>query len=64
MKKLNLDLFERTLLKDEVQLKAIVGGHTGNSYIVTGTWTNSGRTMEDREYDTQTVCNVVVDYTD
>lgn len=63
MKKLNLDLFEKTLLKEAVQLKAVVGGYTGTSYTVTGTSSSSGRTMEDRRYDTEQVCNVVVDST-
>jgi hypothetical protein len=63
MKKLNLDLFENALFQDAVQLKAVVGGYTGISYTVTGTSTAGGRTMEDRRYDTQHVCNVVVDYT-
>ena len=61
MKKLNLDLFEKALLQEAVQLKAVVGGHTGTSYTVTGTSTVAGRTLEDRQYDTQQVCNVVVD---
>jgi len=61
MKKLNFSLFEKNLLKEEVQLKAIIGGYTGNSYTVTGTNTTAGRTLEDRQYDTQTVCNVIVD---
>lgn len=64
MKKLSLDLFEKPMFKDAVQLNAIVGGCSGNSYSVVGAGSAGGHTLEDGQYDKQTVYNVIADSVD